>query len=62
MDSCTESVLIAPETGLESGMNQGAAIAPLTADDVPELSDFLIEGFGVARDCEYFSHGALRWK
>jgi hypothetical protein len=37
-------------------------IAPLRRDDIPELSRFLIDGFGVPATCSYFSHEVLAWK
>jgi hypothetical protein len=40
----------------------GTRIAPLRRDDIPELSRFLIDGFGVPASSSYFSHEVLSWK
>jgi hypothetical protein len=40
----------------------GTRIAPLRRDDIPELSRFLIDGFGVPVSSYYFSHEVLAWK
>jgi hypothetical protein len=43
-------------------MAAGNKIAPLRRDDIPELSEFLVSGFGVPADSPYFSHEVLAWK
>jgi hypothetical protein len=43
-------------------MNPGYAISPLQPDDVPELSQFLVRGFGLPADVPCLSPMALRWK
>jgi hypothetical protein len=40
----------------------GTQISPLRRDDIPELSQFLITGFGVPATSECFSHQVLLWK
>ena len=40
----------------------GTRIAPSRRDDIPELSRFLISGFGVPASSSYFSHEVLSWK
>ena len=37
-------------------------IAPLQRDDIPELSQFLIHGFGVPDNSPFFSYEVLSWK
>jgi hypothetical protein len=43
-------------------MPLGTRIAPLRRDDIPELSRFLIDGFGVPAGSSCFSHEVLAWK
>ena len=43
-------------------MTSGMRIAPLRGTDIPELSQFLIGGFGVPATSQHFSHEALKWK
>ena len=43
-------------------MTSGKQITPLQRFDIPELSQFLSSGFGVAADSEFFSHEVLAWK
>src|SRR4029078_2914750 len=40
----------------------GRQITALRRDDIPELSQFLINGFGVPATSSYFSHEVLSWK
>jgi hypothetical protein len=40
----------------------GTRIAPSRRDDIPELSRFLIDGFGVPATSPCFSHEVLSWK
>jgi hypothetical protein len=40
----------------------GKQITPLRRDDIPELGQFLINGFGVPATSSYFSHEVLSWK
>ena len=40
----------------------GTRITPSRRDDIPELSRFLIDGFGVPAAASYFSHEVLSWK
>lgn len=49
-------------SGRNNGMASGMQIAPLRRDDIPELSRFLISGFGVPVDSAFFSHEVLAWK
>jgi hypothetical protein len=37
-------------------------ITPLQRNDIPELSRFLMSGFGVPADSTFFSHEVLAWK
>lgn len=43
-------------------MTSGMQIAPLRRADIPELSQFLISGFGVPATSSIFSHEVLSWK
>jgi hypothetical protein len=43
-------------------MTSGTQIAPLRRADIPELSQFLISGFGVPATFCSFSHEVLSWK
>ncbi|HVV99724.1 MAG TPA: hypothetical protein VHB77_05270, partial [Planctomycetaceae bacterium] len=43
-------------------MSPGSRCAPLRREDIPELSQFLISGFGVPADSPYFSPEVLEWK
>ncbi len=43
-------------------MTLARQITPLRRDDIPELSQFLINGFGVPATASYFSHEVLEWK
>lgn len=43
-------------------MTSGKKIAPLRRDDIPELSQFLTNGFGVPANSSFFSHEVLSWK
>ena len=43
-------------------MTFGTQITPLRRDDIPELSQFLISGFGVPATSSCFSHEVLAWK
>jgi hypothetical protein len=43
-------------------MTSGTQIAPLRRADIPELSQFLISGFGVPATSSCFSHEVLSWK
>ena len=43
-------------------MTIGRKITPLRRDDIPELSQFLISGFGEPATSSYFSHDVLAWK
>ena len=43
-------------------MTSGTQITPLRHDDIPELSQFLISGFGVPATSSFFSHEVLAWK
>ena len=43
-------------------MISGTKIAPLRRADIPELSQFLISGFGVPATSSCFSHEVLLWK
>src|SRR5579872_6312617 len=45
-----------------NGMTFGRQITPLRRDDIPELSQFLISGFGVPATSSFFSHEVLSWK
>ena len=45
-----------------NGMAFGTPITPLRRDDIPELSQFLINGFGVPANSDCFSHEVLLWK
>src|ERR1035438_8721046 len=40
----------------------GTQITPLRPTDIPELSQFLISGFGVPATFSSFSHEVLSWK
>jgi hypothetical protein len=43
-------------------MTSGMQITPLRPADIPELSRFLISGFGVPATAAFFSHEVLSWK
>jgi len=43
-------------------MTSGTQITPLRRADIPELSRFLISGFGVPASSSLFSHEVLSWK
>jgi hypothetical protein len=43
-------------------MTSGMQITPLRRADIPELSQFLISGFGVPATSSFFSHEVLSWK
>ena len=43
-------------------MTSGTQITPLRRADIPELSQFLISGFGVPATSSRFSHEVLSWK
>lgn len=43
-------------------MSLGTQITALRRDDIPELSQFLISGFGVSATSSFFSHDVLAWK
>ena len=43
-------------------MISGMQITPLRRADIPELSRFLISGFGVPATSSFFSHEVLSWK
>src|SRR5262245_48298162 len=43
-------------------MTSKAQITPLRRADIPELSQFLISGFGVPATSSLFSHEVLAWK
>ncbi len=43
-------------------MASGKQITPLQRADIPELSQFLTSGFGVAANAAFFSHEVLSWK
>ncbi len=43
-------------------MTMGMNITPLRRVDIPELSQFLVRGFGVAETASLFSHEVLSWK
>jgi hypothetical protein len=43
-------------------MTSGMQITPLRRADIPELSEFLISGFGVPATSSYFSQEVLSWK
>src|ERR1700735_5043770 len=43
-------------------MTSGTQIGPLRRADIPELSQFLISGFGVPTTSSLFSHEVLSWK
>jgi hypothetical protein len=43
-------------------MTSGTPITPLRRADIPELSEFLISGFGVPATASCFSHAVLSWK
>jgi hypothetical protein len=43
-------------------MTSGTQITPLRRADIPELSQFLINGFGVPATSFFISHEALSWK
>jgi hypothetical protein len=43
-------------------MTSGTRITPLQRADIPELSQFLITGFGVPATSPFFSHEVLSWK
>src|SRR5258708_1062277 len=43
-------------------MTSGMQITPLRRADIPELSRFLITGFGVPATDSIFSHQVLSWK
>jgi hypothetical protein len=43
-------------------MTSGTQITPLRRADIPELSQFLISGFGVPTTSSCFSHEVLAWK
>jgi predicted N-acetyltransferase YhbS len=43
-------------------MTSGTQITPLRRADIPELSQFLISGFGVTATYSGFSHEVLSWK
>ena len=43
-------------------MTSGMQITPLRRADIPELSQFLIGGFGVPATASFFSHEVLAWK
>src|SRR5271155_5442103 len=43
-------------------MTFGTPITPLRRADIPELSQFLIKGFGVPATSSCFSHEVLLWK
>jgi hypothetical protein len=43
-------------------MTSGTQIIPLRRADIPELSQFLISGFGVHTTSSFFSHEVLSWK
>jgi hypothetical protein len=43
-------------------MISGMQITPLRRADIPELSQFLIRGFGVPATSSFFSHEVLAWK
>lgn len=43
-------------------MTSGTQITPLRRADIPELSQFLISGFGVPATSSLFSHAVLSWK
>ena len=43
-------------------MTSGTQISPLQRADIPELSQFLISGFGVPANSSFFSHEVLLWK
>src|SRR5580698_10029804 len=43
-------------------MTSGRQITPLRRADIPELSQFLINGFGVPATSSCFSHEVLSWK
>jgi hypothetical protein len=45
-----------------NGMTSGTKITPLRRVDIPELSQFLISGFGVPAASSCFSHEVLSWK
>jgi hypothetical protein len=42
--------------------SSGMQISPLRRADIPELSQFLISGFGVPATSSIFSHKVLSWK
>jgi hypothetical protein len=44
------------------GTTSGMQITPLRRADIPELSQFLISGFGVPATAPFFSHEVLAWK
>ncbi len=43
-------------------MTSGTQISPLKRADIPELSQFLISGFGHPATSAFFSHDVLLWK
>jgi hypothetical protein len=43
-------------------MTSRKQITPLRRPDIPELSQFLINGFGVPANSSFFSHDVLSWK
>lgn len=43
-------------------MTSGRQITPLRREDIPELSQFLIQGFGVPATDPCFAHDVLLWK
>lgn len=43
-------------------MTFGKQITPLRRDDIPELSQFLIRGYGAPATSHFFSHEVLSWK
>ena len=43
-------------------MTSGMHITPLRRADIPELSRFLINGFGDPATSSFFSHEVLSWK
>ena len=57
------SVLIRKGVGKHNGkVTMAREIRPLTADDIPELSQFLTTGFHTPPEADYAAPDVLRWK